>query len=170
MGVPPGRRLLAARARTRPGFLGSAIDGVLQAREARLGVFVEEVLANFDRKVSLGDKAPRCFYVNWFRKTEDGKWLWPGFGENLRVLEWIIGRCKGTVEAVETPVGYLPTATALNTRDLDVDPATLKELLTVLPEAWRKELADIEEYLDAFGQRTPRDLKAELLAVRQQLG
>jgi phosphoenolpyruvate carboxykinase (GTP) len=116
------------------------------------------------------EKLPKIFHVNWFRRDPQGAFMWPGFGENLRVLEWIIGRCKGTVEAVETPVGYLPTATALNTRDLDVDPATLKELLTVLPEAWRKELADIEEYLDAFGQRTPRDLKAELLAVRQQLG
>jgi phosphoenolpyruvate carboxykinase (GTP) len=116
------------------------------------------------------ERLPKIFHVNWFRRDPQGAFLWPGFGENLRVLEWIIGRCKGTVEAVETPVGYLPTATALNTRDLDVDPATLKELLTVLPEAWRKELADIEEYLDAFGQRTPRDLKAELLAVRQQLG
>jgi phosphoenolpyruvate carboxykinase (GTP) len=116
------------------------------------------------------EKLPKIFHVNWFRRDPQGAFMWPGFGENLRVLEWIIGRCKGTAEAVETPVGYLPTATALNTRDLDVEPATLKELLTVLPEAWRKELADIEEYLDAFGQRTPRDLKAELLAVRQQLG
>jgi phosphoenolpyruvate carboxykinase (GTP) len=116
------------------------------------------------------EKLPKIFHVNWFRRDAGGAFMWPGFGENLRVLEWIIGRCEGTAEAVETPVGYLPTAAALNTQGLDVEPKTLKELLTVVPEAWRKEMADVEEYLDAFGQRTPRDLKAELSAVRRQLG
>jgi len=116
------------------------------------------------------EQLPKIFHVNWFRRDAEGAFLWPGFGENLRVLEWIIGRCKGTAEAVDTPVGYLPTESALNTKGLDVDPATLRTLLTVVPEAWREEMADIEEYLDAFDQRTPRDLKAELTAVRQQLG
>jgi len=116
------------------------------------------------------EKLPKIFHVNWFRRDAQGAFMWPGFGENLRVLEWIIGRCKGTAQAVETAVGYLPTEDALNTKGLEINPATLKELLTVVPEAWRKEMADVEEYLDAFGQRTPRDLKAELAAVRQQLG
>jgi len=116
------------------------------------------------------EKLPKIFNVNWFRRDADGAFMWPGFGENLRVLEWIVGRCKGTAEAIETPVGYLPTEAALNTTGLRIDPADLKELLTVVPDAWRKEIADVEEYLDAFGQRTPRDLKAELTAVRQRLG
>jgi phosphoenolpyruvate carboxykinase (GTP) len=116
------------------------------------------------------EQPPKIFHVNWFRRDPDGRFLWPGFGENLRVLEWIIARCEDRGEAVETPIGYLPTATALNTAGLDVDAATLRQLLTVVPEAWRKEMADVEEYIDAFDERTPHDLKAELADVRRRLG
>ena len=112
---------------------------------------------------------PKIFHVNWFRRDADGRFLWPGFGENLRVLEWIIGRCEGHAQAVETPIGFLPTAEALNLDGLDIDPATVRELLAVRPEPWRKELADIEEYIDSFDERTPRDLKAELADVKHRL-
>jgi len=116
------------------------------------------------------EKLPKIFNVNWFRRDADGRFLWPGFGDNLRVLEWIIGRCEGGADAVETPIGYLPTPDALNREGLDVDDATLEQLLTVQPEAWRKEMDDIEEYIAAFDERTPRDLQAELAEVRRRLG
>jgi len=116
------------------------------------------------------EKLPKIFNVNWFRRDADGRFLWPGFGDNLRVLEWIIGRCEGTAEAVETPIGYLPTPDALDRQGLDVDDATLEALLIVQPEAWRKEMEDIEEYIAAFDERTPRDLQAELAEVKRRVG
>ena len=116
------------------------------------------------------ERLPKIFHVNWFRRDADGRFLWPGFGENLRVLEWIIGRCEGTAEAVETPIGYLPTSSALNRQGLEVDAATFTELTAVDPAAWRAEFDEIDEYLDAFDERTPRDLKAELADVRRRLG
>jgi phosphoenolpyruvate carboxykinase (GTP) len=116
------------------------------------------------------EKLPRIFHVNWFRRDKDGRFLWPGFGENLRVLEWIIGRCEGKAEAVETPIGWLPAPGSLNTSGLDVSAGTLAELLAVDPAAWREELADVGEYLDSFDDRTPADLKAELADVQRRLG
>ena len=122
--------------------------------------------------LAMGEKVtnpPKIFNVNWFRRDDAGKFLWPGFGENLRVIEWIINRCQGKADAVETPVGYLPTPGALNTQGLDIDPATLEELVTYKPEAWRREMADIAEYLDSYGARTPAELKAQLDAIRKRL-
>jgi phosphoenolpyruvate carboxykinase (GTP) len=116
------------------------------------------------------EKLPRIFHVNWFRRDKQGAFLWPGFGENLRVLEWIIGRCEGKAEAVETPIGWLPTPRSLDTAGLDVEPRVLEELLRVDTDAWRAEMADIAEYLDSFDDRTPADLKAELADVRSRLG
>ncbi|MCU0977242.1 MAG: phosphoenolpyruvate carboxykinase (GTP) [Steroidobacteraceae bacterium] len=116
------------------------------------------------------ERLPKVFHVNWFRRDKDGRFLWPGFGENLRVLEWIIGRCEGKAEAVETPIGWLPAPGALNTKGLDVSAATLAELLSVDAEAWRTEMAEVAEYLDSFDERTPADLKAELADVQRRLG
>jgi len=115
------------------------------------------------------EQLPKIFHVNWFRRDADGRFLWPGFGENLRVLEWIIDRCEGRAQAVETPIGYLPSPEALNLEGLDIDAATVRELLAVRPEAWRKELEHIEEYINSFDERTPRDLKAELADVERRL-
>jgi len=115
------------------------------------------------------EQLPKIFHVNWFRRDADGRFLWPGFGENLRVLEWIIDRCEGRAHAVETPIGYLPSPEALNLEGLDIDAATVRELLAVRPEAWRKELEHIEEYINSFDERTPRDLKAELADVERRL-
>lgn len=108
-----------------------------------------------------GAKLPRIFHVNWFRKNGNGKFLWPGFGENLRVLEWIIKRCTACVDAVETPIGNLPHVADLNVQGLNLTDDELKILLTVDQEGWRNEFAAIGEYLSLYGERMPARLKAE---------
>lgn len=107
------------------------------------------------------NKLPKIFHVNWFRQDADGKFMWPGFGENLRVLRWILERCEGKAEAVETPIGFVPADKAIDTHDLDIDPATLHTLLNIDAGKWRKEMADLGEYFKTFGKRLPEGLKAE---------
>jgi phosphoenolpyruvate carboxykinase (GTP) len=114
-------------------------------------------------------QAPKIFHVNWFRQGADGKFLWPGFGDNLRVISWILDRCSGKAGAQGTAIGYLPRAEDLNVTGLDIAPDTLAELLSVKPEAWRKELAEIREYLGEFGERAPKAMYAELEGVEQRL-
>jgi phosphoenolpyruvate carboxykinase (GTP) len=116
-----------------------------------------------------GAKLPKIFHVNWFRKGADGKFLWPGFGDNLRVLEWIIDRCKGVANAVETPIGFLPDRRDLHLEGLDLDRAALDILLDVDTHAWVDEVADIGRYLDSFGARMPAKLRAEQQRVAQAL-
>ena len=101
------------------------------------------------------DALPRIFQVNWFRRDDEGRFLWPGFGENARVLAWIHGRCEGTAEAVETPIGLVPAAGELDTRGLDVSDAALAALLEVDAAAWRAEVPLVEEHLAQFGDRLP---------------
>ncbi len=115
------------------------------------------------------DKLPKIFHVNWFRQDDDGKFLWPGFGENLRVLRWILDRCAGDGKAVETPVGYLPAEGALDTSGLGVDPAVMEELLSVDRDAWRDEFKSIREYIESFGDRVPPKLRDELDAADKRL-
>ncbi len=117
----------------------------------------------------LGDKAPRIFYVNWFRKTPDGRWLWPGYGENSRVLKWMCDRVDGKVGAVETPIGLLPRLEDLDLRGLDIPPEDLQELLRVDVAGWRGELADIERHLARFGDRLPQRLKEQLRKLQARL-
>jgi len=105
---------------------------------------------------------PRIFHVNWFRQDSAGKYLWPGYGENLRVLRWIIGRCGGSAGAKDTAIGHLPTAADLDLNGLDIAPGALEELLAVNAPLWREEFAGIGKYLDEFGSRVPPALKAEL--------
>jgi len=105
---------------------------------------------------------PHIFHVNWFRQDENGKFLWPGFGENLRVLRWIIDRCKGSAAARETAIGYLPASTDLDTQGLGLAPAALEELLAVHAELWKTEFEGIGAYLEEFGERLPQALKGEL--------
>ncbi len=112
---------------------------------------------------------PKVFHVNWFRRGAGGKFLWPGFGENLRVLEWIIDRCQGKAAAIDTPIGRMPVAAALNLEGLDIAPGTIDELLAIEPADWRTEMADVAEYLDSYDERTPHDLKAELADVVRRL-
>ena len=113
---------------------------------------------------------PKIFHVNWFRQNAEGKFLWPGFGDNLRVLAWILDRCAGSAQAQDTAIGYLPRPQDLNTSGLTIAPETLGEILSVNAEAWRKEMTDIRAYLGEFGARTPAALLAEVDGVEQRLG
>ena len=115
------------------------------------------------------DKLPKIFYVNWFRKGDDGSFLWPGFGENSRVLEWVFRRCDDEVEAVETPIGLVPAEGALNVEGLDLDDGALRELLSVDDEKVRDEIPQVKEHLARFGDRLPGPLKAEFEALEQRL-
>jgi phosphoenolpyruvate carboxykinase (GTP) len=118
---------------------------------------------------SASDKLPKIFHVNWFRKDQDGKFMWPGFSDNMRVLDWVVQRCKGEVDAMETPIGRLPLASDLNLDGIDVPAATMEALIDVDKEAWKAEIADIGEYLDSYGNRTPAALKAEQERVASAL-
>ena len=116
-----------------------------------------------------GAKLPKIFQVNWFRKDADGTFMWPGFGDNLRVLEWVLKRATGQAGALETPVGNVPNPADLNTDGLGLDAAVLEQLLTVDREGYKAEMASIGEYLDEFGDRTPHALKAERARIAAQL-
>ncbi len=115
------------------------------------------------------DKLPRIFYVNWFRKDEDGGWLWPGFGENSRVLKWIVERISGQGEAVETPIGYLPSEGAIDTSGLDVTEEQMAELLNVDTSEWLNEIQSIREHYERFEDKLPQALSEELEALETRL-
>ncbi len=115
------------------------------------------------------ERLPRIFHVNWFRQDDSGQFLWPGFGENLRVLRWIIDRCEDRIAARETPIGYLPHAADIDTSGLDVSPRTMETLLSVDVTRWRSEVAAFGEYLDGFGARVPETLAEEQAAVAAAL-
>lgn len=117
-----------------------------------------------------GDKAPRIFYVNWFRRDEEGRWLWPGYGENSRVLKWIFERCNGDVECKSTAIGNLPEDGALDVSDLDICKDDLDELLKVDCEGWKELLPQIEEHFAKFGDRLPAELPKQLAALKERLG
>ena len=106
-------------------------------------------------------KLPKIFHVNWFRQDDDGNFLWPGFGENLRVLRWIVDRCENRVGARETPVGYLPNEGDIDTSELDISADTMRELLSIDVEHWRIENEHFADYLDEFGDRVPAALRKE---------
>ena len=116
------------------------------------------------------DNLPPIFHVNWFRKDQQDNFMWPGFGENMRVLDWVIKRVRGEVDVVETAIGNMPHAADLNLDGIDVPMQTMAALLEVDGEAWKAEIADIGEYLDSYGERTPTALKAEQIKVREALG
>ena len=122
-----------------------------------------------DMGKKLGDKAPKIFNVNWFRLDDEGHFIWPGFGDNMRVLNWIIDRCEGKVDAVETPIGYVPKAEDIDLTDLDFDIETLKSILEVDKETWKKEAAEIEEHYKKFGDRLPKELVNQLNNLKANL-
>ena len=115
-------------------------------------------------------KPPKIFHVNWFRKGADGKFLWPGFGENVRVLKWILERVEGRGGAEETPIGFVPSRNALTLDGLNLSSETIDELLEVDPEDWEQELVDSKEFLQKFGSRLPREIREEHDKLSGRLG
>ena len=126
----------------------------------------------FAHWLEMGEKTahkPLIFNVNWFRTDDEGHFIWPGFGDNLRVLEWIIARCEGKVDAVETPIGYVPEAEDINVEGLDgVTTETVRELLTVDRDMWKEEAAGIEQF---YGEltRVPEELYRQLETLKKNL-
>jgi phosphoenolpyruvate carboxykinase (GTP) len=114
-------------------------------------------------------KLPRIFHVNWFRQDKSGKFMWPGYGENLRVLKWIIDRCENRVGAAESPIGFLPQAKDIDSDGAGVDPNTLQELCSIDTSAWRQEMDEIGKYFGEFGRRVPARLKEEHNAASKRL-
>ncbi len=117
----------------------------------------------------LGDKAPKIFNVNWFRVDEDGHFIWPGFGDNLRVLEWILKRCDGEVDATETAIGYVPKAEDINLEGLDFPVEKLQGILEVDNAKWAKEAEGVEEFYKKFGDKLPAELRAELDGLKSRV-
>ena len=114
----------------------------------------------------LGDKAPKIFNVNWFRTDDEGNFIWPGYGENARVLNWIVDRCEGKADAELTPIGYVPKPEDIDLTDLDNDMDTLKSLLKVDTEVWTKEISEIENHYQKFGSKLPEELRKQLGILR----
>jgi len=116
-----------------------------------------------------GSKMPKIFYVNWFRKSPEGKFMWPGYAENSRVLKWIFERCDGKADAIDTPIGKVPSEGAIDVKDVNVDPADMKAMTTVDKEGWKAELPLIKEHFATFGDKLPQGLKDELAALEKRL-
>ena len=114
----------------------------------------------------LGDKAPKIFNVNWFRTDDEGNFIWPGFGDNMRVLNWIVDRCNGTADATETAIGFVPKAEDIDLTDLDFSIDTLKSILAVDNDVWAKEAAEIEEHYKKFGDKLPAELRNQLETLK----
>ncbi len=115
-------------------------------------------------------KLPRIFGVNWFRKGEDGKFIWPGYGENSRVLKWVFERCEGADSGTETPIGTVPSASDLDLEGLNLRPGTIEAAVAVDADDWRQELGFIREHFDSIGERMPEALRSELAALESRLG
>jgi len=116
-----------------------------------------------------GAKLPKIFYVNWFRKNEAGKFMWPGFGENSRVLKWVFERCNGSADAIDTPIGKMPTLDGIDFNGLEMNEADKASLLRVDVEGWLQELPGIEEYYDSFGNHLPEELRQQIKALKKRL-
>jgi phosphoenolpyruvate carboxykinase (GTP) len=118
---------------------------------------------------SPGAKMPKIFFVNWFRKDERGKFLWPGYGENSRVLKWIFERCNGRAGALDTPIGRLPRPEDLDTRGLDLAPGALAKLLSVDVAGWFAEVPLINSFFEEIGEHLPPELREEAMRLEQRL-
>lgn len=118
----------------------------------------------------LGENAPKIFNVNWFKTDDDGHFIWPGFGDNMRVLDWIIQRCEGTVDAKETPIGYVPNDINTTGIEDEVTPEIVEKLLAVDPELWKAEVADLREFYKQFGEKLPKEFTKQLDDLEKRLG
>ncbi|MEI6421734.1 MAG: phosphoenolpyruvate carboxykinase (GTP) [Lentisphaerota bacterium] len=135
------------------------------------GYHMGDYLAHWLSMTNRTDRAslPKIFFVNWFRKNAEGKFLWPGYGDNSRVLKWVCERIEANIKAVPTPIGNLPKLEDLDTSGLNICCNDMKDLLSVDKEGWKNELADISQYYEKFGDRLPEALKKELEALRSRL-
>jgi phosphoenolpyruvate carboxykinase (GTP) len=120
-------------------------------------------------RMSTQDKLPKIFFVNWFRKDEKGKFIWNGYGDNIRVLKWILERVSGTGKYIDTPIGRLPAEGALDVEGLDITPANLKKVFEIKKEDWIEEVKEMREYYKIFGDRLPKELTAELDKIEARL-
>jgi len=120
-------------------------------------------------KATDADKLPKLFWVNWFRKDENGAFMWPGFGDNSRVLKWVVERINGVGEAVDTPIGRVPTVDAIDRSGLDLDDATMAKILAVDSDAWRAELPQLEAHFEFIGSQLPAELRDELEEMEKRL-
>ena len=116
------------------------------------------------------ERLPKIFLVNWFRRNAEGGFAWPGFGDNSRVLKWAIERIEGKADAVETPIGFVPTGDSIDLTGLDMTPAEVEAAVRVDPDEWATELASIEEWYAKFGEALPDSLRAELDGLKERLG
>ncbi|OGV63680.1 MAG: phosphoenolpyruvate carboxykinase [Lentisphaerae bacterium RIFOXYC12_FULL_60_16] len=132
-----------------------------------MGDYLKHWLSMADR--TKRDKLPKVYFVNWFRKSPEGKWLWPGYGENIRVLKWICERVEGTGKAVKTPIGNMPTPDAMDLSGMKLTPEDLKQLLAVDREGWKKEIENIGSYYDTLNPRMPDALRQELKGLQDRL-
>jgi phosphoenolpyruvate carboxykinase (GTP) len=114
-------------------------------------------------------RPPKIFHVNWFRTDEDGDFMWPGFGENLRILEWILDRCREEADAEATPIGFVPTKESLDLSGLDLPDKTVEKLLKVDPDTYLCEVQDIRQFFEKFGDRLPHALVDEADALERRL-
>ena len=135
------------------------------------GYNMGDYFAHWEKLGAKSDKVPKIFHVNWFRQA-DGKFLWPGFGDNVRVLRWILDRCMGEAEATETPIGYVPAPGALDLRGLEheVSPAVMDELFRIDKDDWQAELASQKEFFTKFGDRCPKGIWDQFEATSKRLG
>jgi phosphoenolpyruvate carboxykinase (GTP) len=116
-----------------------------------------------------GARLPRVFYVNWFRKDERGQFIWPGFGENSRVLKWVFERCEGSGDATETPIGLVPSPDALDLAGIDIPADSMNELTRIDTDGWLAEIDAIDAYYEQFADRLPAALAEQLAGVRKRL-
>ena len=168
-------------------FMGATLSSeTTAAAEGKVGVVRRDPMAMlpfmgydagdyFQHWIDVGEahdaaQLPRIFYVNWFRRAEDGSFLWPGFGENSRVLKWAIERIEGRADATETPIGLVPTADALDVEGLELSAADIEALRRVDPEEWKAEIPQIAEWFEKFGDTLPASLQAELDGLTERLG
>jgi phosphoenolpyruvate carboxykinase (GTP) len=112
---------------------------------------------------------PKIFHVNWFRQDENGAYLWPGFGDNLRILEWILARCRGDVDGVKTALGFIPKPADIDMTGLELPAETMKKLFEINPQAWTEEMKDVEAFFKQFGDRLPLELWAQHQDLKRRL-
>ena len=134
------------------------------------GYNMADYFAHWIRMGTAVPNPPRMFHVNWFRQDDQGRFIWPGFGENMRVLRWILERCQGKGAAVESPIGMLPTTDGIDRGGLDVDDRTMTELLSVSRDDWKAEAAGVGEFFAKFDGRLPDEMERQRQALEKRLG